>query len=193
LSVLHAPSIFTRCGAMAIPKAVFAVALFATFASVLVGCGGDASYPTCDHEDIIKKQTDFMKEWKETCLDKVSAGTITTYAAFESCSCVPWKPLAADMRKYKEPCTKDASDAGKWQKMASAMDGPFELNWNHEARPTTCGVSGVKANLAAGGADGTLPMNLRSFVVVAFIGAVVGVGMVIVVGRKQLLQQPLLG
>jgi len=180
---------------MAIPKAVFSVALFAIFASVLVGCGGDAkpSYPTCDHEDITKKITAFMKEWKETCVDKVPSGIITTYAAFESCSCAPWKPAMKDLRLYKEPCTKDASDGGKWQKYAAGLDGPFQLTFNHEARPTTCGVSGVKANLAADSADRTLPMDLRSFVVVAFIGAVAGVGMVIAVGRKQLLQQPLLG
>jgi len=180
---------------MAIPKAVFSVALFAIFASVLVGCGGGGgdAYPTCDHEDITKKTTAFMKEWTEKCLVKVSSGIITTYAAFESCSCVPWKPMIEDLRKYKEPCTKDTSDGGKWQKIAATLDGPFQLTFNGEARPTTCGVSGVKANLAADSADRTLPMDLRSFVVVAFIGAVAGVGMVIAVGRKQLLQQPLLG
>jgi len=51
----------------------------------------------------------------------------------------------------------------------------------------------VVTNLAAVDADGKLPMSLRSLLVVAVIGAVAGVGMVIVVGRKQLMQPPLLG
>lgn len=121
-------------GAMSIPKALFAVSLMAIFASVLVGCGGDASYSTCDHDKIKS-----LAATKNNALQKCVNPPPSSYDAFESCACDAYKPFAKEMLKYKEPCSKEGTFSV----------GPLKLTWGGIQHTTNCGVSGIPSSAAA--------------------------------------------